>query len=92
MMFLNTHNEWMKMQQMMHSSSADGGMMMMGHEGMMLHEGMMKYGYGGRNIQNMAVASENGRRSRKHSIPVLLHSLFLSFSLKKLISSESRIT
>jgi hypothetical protein len=46
MMFLNTHNEWMKMQQMMHSSSADGGMMMMGHEGMIGHEGMMKYGHG----------------------------------------------
>lgn len=40
MMFVNTHNEWMKMQQMMHSSSADGRMMMMGHEG------MMKYGHG----------------------------------------------
>lgn len=74
MMFLNTHNEWMKMQQMMHSSSADGGMMM-GHEGM---RNMVTVG---RNIQNMAVASENGRRSRKHSIPVFLHSLFLSFSL-----------
>ena len=40
-MFLNTHNEWMKMQEMMHSSSADGAMMMM-----MGHEGMTKYGHG----------------------------------------------
>jgi hypothetical protein len=37
-----SHTEWMKMQQMMHSSSAGGeGMMMMGREGMMGHEGMM---------------------------------------------------
>jgi hypothetical protein len=40
MMFLNTHNEWMKMQQMMHSSSVEGMMIQMGHEG------MMKYGHG----------------------------------------------
>jgi hypothetical protein len=41
-----SHKEWMKMQQMMHSRSADGeGMMMMGPEGMMGHEGMMKYGH-----------------------------------------------
>jgi uncharacterized iron-regulated membrane protein len=39
--------EWMKMQQMMHSSGAGGeGMMMMKHEGMMGHEGMMKSGHG----------------------------------------------
>ena len=37
-----SHTEWMKMQQMMHSSSTGGeGKMMMGHEGMMGREGMM---------------------------------------------------
>jgi len=42
-----SHKEWMKMQQMMHSSGAGGeGMMMMGHEGRMGHEGMMKSGHG----------------------------------------------
>jgi hypothetical protein len=42
-----SHKEWMKMQQMMHSSGAGGeGMMMMRHEGMMGHEGMMKSGHG----------------------------------------------
>jgi hypothetical protein len=42
-----SHTEWMKMQQMMHSSGAGGdGMMMMRHEGMMGHEGMMKSGHG----------------------------------------------
>jgi Peptidase propeptide and YPEB domain len=42
-----SHKEWMKMQQMMHSSGAGGeGMMMMGQEGMMGHEGMMKSGHG----------------------------------------------
>ena len=38
-----SHMEWIKMQQMMQSRSAGGeGMMMMGPEGMMGHEGMMK--------------------------------------------------
>ncbi len=37
-----SHMEWMKMQQMMHSRSAGGEGMMMGPEGMMGHEGMMK--------------------------------------------------
>ena len=42
-----SQKEWMKMQQMMHSSGAGGeGMMMMGHEGRMGHEGMMKSGHG----------------------------------------------
>jgi len=48
-----SHKEWMKMQQMMHSSATGGeGMMMrgpegmMGHGGMMGHEGMMKSGHG----------------------------------------------
>ena len=42
-----SHKEWMKMQQMMHSRSAgEEGMMMMGPEGMMGHEGTMKYGHG----------------------------------------------
>ena len=42
-----SHKEWMKMQQMMHSSGAGGeGMMMMGYEGRMGHEGMMKSGHG----------------------------------------------
>ena len=37
-----SQKEWMKMQQMMHSRSAGGeGMMMMGPDGMMRHEGMM---------------------------------------------------
>jgi len=42
-----SHKEWMKMQQMMHSSGTGGeGMMMRGPEGMMGHEGMMKSGHG----------------------------------------------
>ncbi len=39
-----SHMEWMKMQQMMHSRSTGGEGMMMGPEGMMGHEGMMKMG------------------------------------------------
>jgi hypothetical protein len=48
-----SHKEWMKMQQMMHSSATGGEGMMMrgpegmtGHGGMMGHEGMMKSGHG----------------------------------------------